>query len=107
MKKPWFHILLALAEGPTHGAEVRRRAQDRTAGETKLYPVTLYRSLDELVDRGLLEELPEPADADHNERRRYFALTPEGRKALREEAKALEAEARLAWEALASGGPGE
>ena len=103
MKTASFHILLGLAGGPSHGAEIQRRAVERTEGAVKLYPVTLYRSLDELVDRGLIEELPDPEDADHNERRRYFRLTGEGRRALRAEARSLEASARMAYEALESG----
>jgi len=100
MKKQWFHILLGLTEGATHGAEIQRRVHERTAGSAKLYPVTLYRSLDELVGERLIEELPEPKDAEHNERRRYFALTAEGRQALRAEARAMEAAARTALDAL-------
>ena len=103
MKTPWFHILLGLAEGLSHGAEIQRRVLDRTNGGVKLYPVTLYRSLDELANRGLIEELPEPDDAEHNERRRYFGLTADGRRALHEEARSLEATARMAYEALESG----
>src|SRR5687768_7199622 len=83
MKRQWFHILLGLTQGATHGAELQRRVHERTAGAVKLYPVTLYRSLDELVEERLIEELPEPEEAEHNERRRYFTLTAQGRQALR------------------------
>jgi DNA-binding PadR family transcriptional regulator len=103
MKKPWFHILLGLTEGATHGAEIQRRVHERTSGGVKLYPVTLYRSLDELVEGRLIEELPEPEDAEHNERRRYFTLTAQGRQALRAEARAMEAAAKMALDALRSG----
>jgi DNA-binding PadR family transcriptional regulator len=103
MKKQWFHILLVLAEAPRHGADVQRRASDMTAGEVKLYPVTLYRALDELVADGLIQEVAAPADADHNEKRRYYAITPAGRRELAGEAEALEAAARLARAALKPG----
>jgi len=100
MKKQWFHILLVLAEASRHGAEIQRRATEMTAGEVKLYPVTLYRALDELAAEGLIREVAAPADADHNEKRRYYAMTPAGRRALAREAEALEAAARLARSAL-------
>jgi DNA-binding PadR family transcriptional regulator len=103
VKKPQFHILLGLAEGPAHGADIQRKALERTDGAVRLYPVTLYRSLDELADGGFIEEVEGPREADHNERRRYFRLTGAGRKALRAEARALEASARMAFDALESG----
>ena len=103
MKKPWFHIVLVLAEGVSHGAEIQRRVNDQTGGEVKLYPVTLYRSLDELAVRGLIEEVPEPEADQHNERRRYYQITREGRRALAAEAEVLEAVAHMAHAALKTG----
>ena len=103
MKRPWFHILLVVAEGPCHGAEIQRRVSDQTHGEVTLYPVTLYRSLDALVASGFIEE-QEPEAVSHNERRRYYRITREGRRALRSEARALEATARLAHAALKTRG---
>lgn len=100
MKKPWFHILVAVAEGVTHGAEIQRRVSERTDGEVKLYPVTLYRSLDELAGAGLIEETPSPEPEQHNERRRYYVITTAGREALAAEAEALEAAARMAHAVL-------
>lgn len=104
MKKRWFHILLVVAEGPCHGAEIQRRVDRNTRGEVTLYPVTLYRGLDDLHAAGLISEVPEPEGAEHNERRRYYRITAEGREALAAEAGALEAQARLALAALRSGG---
>jgi DNA-binding PadR family transcriptional regulator len=100
MKKTWFHILLVVAGGPVHGAEIRRRVLEETAGALTLYPVTLYRSLDELTGIGLIEETPAPAAVEHNEKRRYYVITPAGRQALAAEAQALEAAARAAQAVL-------
>lgn len=100
MKKPWFHILLIVAEGPAHGAEIQRRVIERTDGEVRLYPVTLYRSLDELAGAGLIEETASPGPEQHNEKRRYYRITSAGREALAAEAEALEATARLAHAVL-------
>ncbi len=104
MKKPWFYILLVVAESPCHGAEIQRRVSDHTRGEVRLYPVTLYRSLDQLSGRGFIEELPEPEAARYNERRRYYGITPEGREALGAEAEALQAAARMAQAVLKMSG---
>jgi DNA-binding PadR family transcriptional regulator len=100
MKKPWFHILLAVAREPVHGAGIRRRVYEETTGDVTLYPVTLYRSLDELTERGLIQETADPEAADYNERRRYYVLTAAGRQALAAEADALEAAARMAHAVL-------
>ncbi len=103
MKKQWFHILLVVAEGPLHGAEIQRRVGDETSGRVTLYPVTLYRSLDELTARGLIEEVSAPEAARHNERRRYYGITSPGRHALADEAREFEAAARRAHAVLETG----
>jgi DNA-binding PadR family transcriptional regulator len=81
LKRHWYHILLALAEGPTHGAEIRRRAARHTNRTLELYPAMLYGSLEDLLERGWIAEVPEgvgrPPDA--SDRSRYLALTPAGR----------------------------
>jgi DNA-binding PadR family transcriptional regulator len=100
MKKPWFHILLAVAREPVHGAEIRRRVHEETDGAVTLYPVTLYRSLDELTGAGLIAETPDPEGAEHNEKRRYYVITGAGREALAAEAEVLQAALRSTQAAL-------
>ena len=51
LKKHWYHILLALAEGPAHGAEIRRRVDKHTRGSLELYPAMLYGSLEDLLEK--------------------------------------------------------
>lgn len=84
LKKHWYHILLALAEGPTHGAEIRRRVVRHTQGSLELYPAMLYGSLEDLLERAWIEEVPGGAGRppDASERSRYLALTPVGRDVL-------------------------
>jgi DNA-binding PadR family transcriptional regulator len=103
VKKPWFHILLVLAKAPCHGAEIQRRVSDATDGAVRLYPVTLYRSLDEMAGEGLIRESEDPEPDGHNEKRRVYAVTPAGRRALAAEADALQATARLAHAVLKAG----
>ena len=70
-KPQWFYILLALAAGERHGLAIARDASDLSDGRMRLWPATLYGSLDALRDRGLIAELAERR-ADQSERRRYY-----------------------------------
>jgi len=105
LKQHWFHILLALAEGATHGAEIRRRVAEHTDDTLKLYPAMLYGSLEDLQDGDLIAEVDERSGrpAGENGRYRYYRLTPSGRKALAAETKRLEQVTRIAREAMATG----
>jgi DNA-binding PadR family transcriptional regulator len=101
VRMPWRNAThRSAAQGATHGAEIQRRVSERTAGGVKLYPVTLYRGLDELAGGGLIEETASPDPEQHNEKRRYYVITAAGREALAAEAEALEAAARMAHAVL-------
>jgi DNA-binding PadR family transcriptional regulator len=95
LKPHWFYILLALAEGERHGLAVARDVQALSGGAVRLWPATLYGSLDELRARRWIEELDEPP-ADESERRRYYRITKAGRAVLTDEAGRLGRLARLA-----------
>jgi len=82
-----FHILLSLAEGERHGYAIKRQVLERTRGKLKLGPGVLYGSINKLVEQGWIEESEERPDPHlDDERRRYYRLTPAGRKAARAEA---------------------
>ncbi|HUG39418.1 MAG TPA: helix-turn-helix transcriptional regulator [Longimicrobiales bacterium] len=98
-----FHILLSLAAGPKHGYGIRQEVEERTAGEVRLWPASLYGTLAELSDARLIEEAASPGGADDDARRKYYALTGPGRSALRAEATRLERLARLARAHLSLG----
>ena len=80
-----FHILLALAQEARHGLGIAQAVDDATEGAVVLGPGTLYRSLKEMLHDGLIEAAAAPSP-DDDPRRRYYALTDEGRTAVREEA---------------------
>jgi DNA-binding PadR family transcriptional regulator len=82
-----FHILLALADGERHGYAITREVADETSGEVKLGPGTLYRMLKQLLDDEWIVEI-ERGDAD-DPRRRYYRLTPRGRRVAQAEAQRL------------------
>jgi DNA-binding PadR family transcriptional regulator len=85
-----FHILLALADGESHGYGIMQDVARFTNGETRLGPGTLYRSIQRMLVDGLIEEL---AIALHNEsdddRRRYYRLTKKGLAVAKREALRL------------------
>jgi DNA-binding PadR family transcriptional regulator len=100
----WFPILTALANSDLYGSGIAREVESLTAGRTRLWPVTLYGSLQELVDADLIEELaPDKRPAGESGKKRYYGITKRGRRALAEEARSLSALAATALQR--AGGP--
>ena len=95
LKPHWFHILVALADGDRHGLAIAREVQSLSDGAVRLWPATLYGSLDELRARGWIEELPEHPE-EESERRRFYRITSTGRAVLMDEAEHLGRLARIA-----------
>ncbi|HEX8271593.1 MAG TPA: helix-turn-helix transcriptional regulator [Longimicrobiaceae bacterium] len=92
-----FHILVALVDEERHGYGIMREVEERTGGELRLGPGTLYGSLKRMLGEGLVEEGGERADPQlGDERRRYYRITPLGRAAAAAEARRLDALVRLA-----------
>jgi DNA-binding PadR family transcriptional regulator len=81
-----FHILLTLTDQDLHGYGIMRQVADQTDGRVRLGPGTLYGSIKTLLEGRLIEEIEEAPGA---ERRRYYRLTPAGRKLVRSEAENL------------------
>jgi len=106
MRRHWFYILLSLAERDRHGSAIMRDVLELTEGELKLWPVTLYGTLDELVEQGLVRALDRPpADAeDDSARKRWFRISAAGRRALAAEVARLQQTVRVASRRLAGGG---
>jgi DNA-binding PadR family transcriptional regulator len=100
LHKDTFHILVALADHDRHGYSIMQDIAARTGGQLRLSPSTLYTAIRRLLDDGFIEELDERPDPEHDdERRRYYRLTPFGRKVALCEARRLEkllADARAA-----------
>ena len=82
LKPTHYLILLALAAGDLHGYGLKKEILRRTDGAVELGAGSLYRSISQLVDRGLIEESDgRPARGSDDERRRYFRMTRSGRRA--------------------------
>src|SRR5262245_15154726 len=80
-----FEILLALLDGDKHGYSILQTVEDRLPGTLPMRTGTIYRALARLLDEGLIEKSRTGGSSD-DERRRYYRITPLGRKIARAEA---------------------
>src|SRR5215472_6950707 len=91
LRTNWYYVLLALAAGPRHGQAIAREVERMTDARLRLWPATLYGTLDSMIDCGWIEEIRDrPRRPDDNERRRYFGLTRAGHATLADETRRLE-----------------
>src|SRR5262249_12166423 len=92
-----FHILMALADEDRHGYAIIQDVQARTNGELRLSAGTLYRSIQRMLEQGLITEPRQrPAPDEDDERRRYYRITPFGVAVAKAEARRLEHLLKLA-----------
>jgi DNA-binding PadR family transcriptional regulator len=90
LKSNWFHILVSLVGSEQHGYGIMQDALERSGGKVRLWPATLYGSLKRLIQEGLIVESGErPAPEFDDARRRYYKLTPLGRRVLDLESERL------------------
>ena len=82
-----FHVLASLTARRQHGYGIIKDVEERTAGRVALEAGTLYAAIKRLLDSELIQEVAGPAVTDA--RRRYYGLTPLGKKVLRAEAERL------------------
>jgi DNA-binding PadR family transcriptional regulator len=91
LKTHWFHIMLSLAGGEQHGYGIMKEVLNRTTGEVRLWPATLYGSIKRLIEAELIEQSDErPAPELDDARRRYYRLTALGRRVLDAECERLQ-----------------
>ena len=91
------HILMALSDDDRHGYAIIQEIAARTNGAVRMSAGTLYRSIQRMIDQGLLEELQErPAPELDDERRRYYRITRFGATVARAEVRRLQDLVRLA-----------
>lgn len=93
-----FLILLMLARsGDRHGYGIMQDVSEHTAGSVELEAGSLYRTIRRLQDDRLLEESSRRPAADlDDERRRYYRLTPFGKRVVAAEAARLRRLVRIA-----------
>jgi DNA-binding PadR family transcriptional regulator len=96
-----FHIMVAVADRERHGYAIMQDVAARTDEKLKLSPGTLYGSIKRMLQDGLIEELDERPDPENDDtRRRYYRITPFGRRIAIAESARLE---KLLSQARASG----
>jgi DNA-binding PadR family transcriptional regulator len=85
-----FEILLSLATGPRHGYAIIQDIEERREGALAVETGTLYRALQRLLEQDLISptEPRRPVSGD-DERRRYYAITPAGRRMAATEARRM------------------
>ena len=85
-----FHILMAVAGEDRHGYAIIQDIEQRTGGALRLSAGTLYRSIQRMLEQGLLLETSErPAPELDDERRRYYRISEFGTSVARAEARRL------------------
>ena len=86
-----FHVLLALTGEAKHGYAIMQDVRDHTDGALRLGAGTLYGTIDRLIRDEYVREVAGPAaESSRDARRRFYRLTPEGRRALDAEVERLE-----------------
>lgn len=92
-----FHILLALADEDRHGYGIMLEVATWTNQQVLMGPGTLYGTLKRMLEAGLIEECGDRIDPDlSDERRRYYRITRQGRRAATAEAERLQGLVRMA-----------
>jgi DNA-binding PadR family transcriptional regulator len=84
-----FYVLVALADGETHGYRILKDVEELTSGAVRLSTGTLYGIIKRLLSDGLIREQRVPPSRGED-RRRSYELTPFGREVARAEAGRLE-----------------
>src|SRR5687767_1971249 len=91
------HILLSLTAEARHGLGIAADVKAFTNGRLTLGPGTLYGTIKRLLEAGLVEDLGQPSAGEDpsnplgagDPRRRYYRITPKGRRALELETEGL------------------
>jgi DNA-binding PadR family transcriptional regulator len=90
LKPLHFLMLLTLVDGERHAYGIKKDLIARGA-HREVGPGTLYRSIAQLIDAGLIDESDRRPVAElDDERRRYYRLTPFGRRVVVAEAHRLD-----------------
>jgi len=92
-----FHILLSLAEEDRHGYAIILDVARRTGGKIRLSAGTLYRSIQRMLELGLIiETKSRPIPEMDDERRRYYRITPLGTAVAKAEVNRLSSLVKMA-----------
>ena len=92
-----FHILMAVAQEDRHGYGIIQDVARRTDGALRLSAGTLYRSIQRMLDQGLIVETDDrPAPEFDDERRCYYRISAFGTAVARAETHRMAQLVRMA-----------
>jgi DNA-binding PadR family transcriptional regulator len=91
-------VLTMLSAGDRHGYGIRQDIIEHTRGALELEAGNLYRTIRRLETDGLIDEASGSGSNSTDERRRYYRLTPFGRRVLAAELERVRDLVRLAEE---------
>ena len=101
LKPDVFHVLLVLLSGERHGYAIMRETDELSEGRVQIPAGALYRMLARLLeDRLVVESQRRPAAHADDERRRYYRITPLGKRVMGAEAERMSSLAAAARTAL-------
>lgn len=87
---PAQHIMLALGTDALHGYAIMQSIVERSGGQIRLLPGTLYSTLKKLLAEGMVEECDAPKRANSDDaRRRYYRVTKVGKAAMKAQTERL------------------
>jgi DNA-binding PadR family transcriptional regulator len=97
-----YHVLLALSAGPLHGYAIKSAIVSDSGEAVDPLAGTLYRVIARLITAGLIKETTPagPHESHPGLERRYYALTPPGRRALTTESERMQRAAAIAKQRL-------
>jgi DNA-binding PadR family transcriptional regulator len=86
-----FLVLLTLNHGPKHGYGIKKEVAERSGGAVDLDAGGLYRLVARLEEQGWVEatDAPPAGEEEADARRKYYALTEDGKTALAAEARRM------------------
>ena len=86
-----FSVLVILSEGEHYGYGIVKAIAERSGGSVRLAPGNLYQVLDRLIARGWIEEAERRETGVGGKPRRFYKITPPGRRAAQAEGSRLKA----------------
>ena len=86
-------MLFRSGRGPRHGLGIAQEVADVTDNAVMLGPATLYRTLKEMTQAGLIE-IVAPPHPDSDPRRKYYTLTDAGLRQIRSDMEVVQRIAR-------------
>lgn len=107
LKPDVFLILTVLAGGDQYGYGIMQEAEERSLGRTRIQAGPLYRRLRWMLEEEMIQEVGERVGGeDPEERRRYYRITPFGRRVAAAEARRMGELLAAAQEVALIGEPG-